>query len=108
MVVNTVIDLGGTKKDHLSPAKPRIAAVNLSGEAMRQHEQLMSYRHKVNELNSYLSAAMSSLESANKDIDRLNAEVERLSEELRKEREKNAKISRKEKPKAQKDDGSSK
>ena len=118
MVVNTVIDIGGPKKAPVIPSRPRvIEAVNLSGDSMRQHEQIMTYRRKVNELNSYLSAAMDSLESANKDIDRLNAEVERLTEELRREREKNAKLSKKEKSEKSdksekvakpKDDGSSK
>ena len=117
MVVNTVIDLGGSKKPPLSPTKPRVVALNLTGEAMRQHQSLMEARAKINVLNSNLASAMASLETANQDIDRLNAEVERLTEELRREREKNAKLSKKEKfeksDKSEKvakpkDDGSSK
>lgn len=106
MVINTVIDVGGSKKPPLSPTKPRIVALNLHGEEMRQHEQIMGYRRKVNELNANLSAAMASLESANKDIDRLNAEIARikrayaeevgsLKDALNKERDKNARQSKK-------------
>ena len=106
MVIDAVIDIGGSKKPPMSPTKPRIAALNLHGDAMRQHEQIMEYRRKVNELNANLSAAMASLESANKDIDRLNAEIARIKREfaaevdslkdaLKKERDKNARQSKK-------------
>lgn len=94
MVIDTVIDMGGSKKAPMSPTKPRIMALNLHGEAMRQHEQLMKYRRKVNELNANLAAAMASLESANKDIDRLNAEISELNDALKAERERNAKLSK--------------
>ena len=108
MVIDTVIDIGGSKKAPMSPTKPRIVALNLHGEAMSQHEQLMKYRRKVNELNANLSAAMASLESANKDIDRLNAEISKIKVEfatevdslkdaLKKERDKNARQSKKQK-----------
>lgn len=78
MVVNTVIDLGGSKKPTLSPTKPRVVALNLTGEAMRQHQSLMEARAKINVLNSNLASAMASLETANQDIDRLNAELDGL------------------------------
>lgn len=107
MVVNTVIDIGAPKKPSLVPTQPRVVAVNLTGEAMRQHQSLMEARAKINTLNSNLAAAMASLETANKDIDRLNAEIARLSDELKKERDKNAKLSRK-KGKASEDSGDSK
>ena len=94
MEINAVMEIGGPKKAPLVPTGPRrISSVNLSGEAMRQHEQLMAYRNKVNALNSNLSAAMASLESANQDIDRLNAEIASLRAELQKEREKNSRLS---------------
>lgn len=106
MVVNTVIDLGGSKKPPLSPTKPRVVALNLTGEAMRQHQSLMEARAKINVLNSNLASAMASLETANRDIDRLNAEMARMKTEwqkeiddlkdaLRTEREKNARLSKK-------------
>ncbi len=118
MVVNTIIDLGGSKKPPLSPTKPRVAALNLSGEAMRQHQSLMEARAKINVLNSNLASAMASLETANQDIDRLNADIARMKMEwqnevndlkdaLRIEREKNARLSRK-KGKASEDSGDSK
>ena len=94
MVIDTVIDIGGSKKPPLSPTKPRIAALNLHGDAMRQHEQNKEYRRKVNELNATLAAAMASLESANKDIDRLNAEIAELNDALKAERERNSKLSK--------------
>lgn len=94
MLINTVIDLGGSKKPPLTPTKPRIAALNLHGEEMRQHQRLMEARHKINELNSNLEAAMASLESANRDIDRLNAEIAELKDALKAERERNAKLSK--------------
>ncbi len=94
MVVNTVIDLGGSKKPPLSPTKPRVVALNLTGEAMRQHQSLMEARAKINVLNSNLASAMASLETANQDIDRLNAEIAELKDALKAERERNAKLSR--------------
>lgn len=106
MVVNTVIDLGGSKKPPLSPTNPRVVALNLTGEAMRQHQSLMEARAKINVLNSNLASAMASLETANQDIDRLNAEIARMKTEwqkeiddlkdaLKAEREKNARLSKK-------------
>ena len=94
MVVNTVIDLGGSKKQPLSPTKPRVVALNLTGEAMRQHQSLMEARAKINVLNSNLASAMASLESANKDIDRLNSEIAELNDALKSERERNSKLSK--------------
>jgi chromosome segregation ATPase len=94
MVIDTVIDIGGSKKVPLSPTKPRIVALNLHGEEMRQHQRLMEARHKINELNSNLGAAMASLESANRDIDRLNAEIAELKDALKAERERNEKLSK--------------
>lgn len=94
MLINTVIDLGGSKKPPLSPTKPRIVAINHHGEELRQHQRLMEARHKLNYLNSNLEAAMASLESANRDIDRLNAEIAELKDALKAERERNAKLSK--------------
>lgn len=94
MVVNTVIDLGGSKKPPLSPTKQRVVALNLTGEAMRQHQSLMEARAKINVLNSNLASAMASLESANKDIDRLNSEIAELNDALKSERERNSKLSK--------------
>jgi chromosome segregation ATPase len=97
MVIDTEINIGGSKKPPLLPTKPRVVAVNLHGDEMRHHEQIMKYRRRVNEINSNLVAAMASLEFANKDIDRLNAEVESLKDALKKERDKNARLSKKQK-----------
>lgn len=94
MVIDAVINIGGSKKPPMSPTKPRIAALNLHGEAMRQHQSLMEARAKINVLNSNLASAMASLETANQDIDRLNAEIAELKDALKAERERNAKLSR--------------
>ena len=106
MVIDTVIDIGGSKKAPMSPSKPRIMALNLHGEEMRQHQSLMEARAKINVLNSNLASAMASLETANLDIYRLNAEMARMKTEwqkeiddlkdaLKAEREKNARLSKK-------------
>ena len=72
--------------------RPRPTAVNLTGEAMRQHEKLMESRHEISRLNSDLCAAMSSLASSNAEIDRLKERVAELESELCAEREKFAKM----------------
>ena len=81
MMVN--IDFNGRKKA-IQRVAPRqiVSSVNLSGEAMRQHEHLMSYRRRAEELEANLKSAMDSLSSANKDIDRLNSEIVVLRDEV--------------------------
>lgn len=73
--------------------RPNKMAVNLSGDALRQHERLMGYQNEISRLSCDLGAALSSLSASNAEIDRLNAEVARLSSELEAEREKNARLS---------------
>ena len=77
MVIN--VDLMSQKKVRgpLTP-RPEIAAVRLSGNTMRKHEQIMEYRAKVNTLDANLKSAMDALASANADIARLNAELDSL------------------------------
>ena len=77
MVVN--VDLMGQQKVRgpLTP-RPEIAAVRLSGNEMRRHEQIMEYRAKVNTLDTNLKSALDALASANADIARLNAELDGL------------------------------
>lgn len=77
MVVN--VDLMGQQKVRgpLTP-RPEIAAVRLSGNEMRRHEQIMEYRAKVNTLDANLKSALDALASANADIARLNAELDGL------------------------------
>ena len=77
MVVN--VDLMGQKKVR-GPLTPRseVAAVRLSGNEMRKHEQIMEYRAKVNTLDANLKSALNALASANADIARLNAELDGL------------------------------
>ena len=92
-----VVDVGFTGIKHVGITGPiaqrqKPTAVNLTGDAMRQHEKIMEYRHEISKLNSNLSAAMSSLASSNAEIDRLNARVLELESELNAEREKNAKL----------------
>lgn len=92
-----VVDVGFTGTKHVgSPGpiaqRPRPTAVNLAGDAMRQHEKIMEYRHEITKLNSDLTAAMSSLAASNIEIDRLNARILELENELRAEREKNTKL----------------
>ena len=77
MVVN--VDLMGQQKVRgpLTP-RPEIAAVRLSGNEMRRHEQIMEYRAKVNTLDANLKSALNALASANADIARLNTELDGL------------------------------
>ena len=77
MVVN--VDLMGQQKVRgpLTP-RPEIAAVRLSGNEMRRHEQIMEYRAKVNTLDANLKSALDALSSANADIARLNSELDSL------------------------------
>ena len=77
MVVN--VDLMSQQKVRgpLTP-RPEIAAVRLSGNEMRRHEQIMEYRAKVNTLDANLKSALNALASANADIARLNAELDGL------------------------------
>ena len=77
MVVN--VDLMSQQKVRgpLTP-RPEIAAVRLSGNEMRRHEQIMEYRAKVNTLDANLKSALDALASANADIARLNAELDGL------------------------------
>lgn len=77
MVVN--VDLMSQQKVRgpLTP-RPEIAAVRLSGNEMRRHEQIMEYRSKVNTLDANLKSALNALATANADIARLNAELDGL------------------------------
>jgi len=77
MTVNTVIDFGRPRSAQLKPtsSRPRPTVVNLSGDAMHQHEKIMEYRRKVSKLNADLEASMATLESANADIERLNSDL---------------------------------
>lgn len=82
------------------PARTKPYAVNLSGDAMRQHEKAMEYLHRLTKANSDLQSAMASLSAANAEIDRLNAEVSRLKAELKAEKDLSEKLARH--PKAEK------
>ena len=85
------------------PQRKHAVAVNLSGEAMRQHERMMEYRHEAARLSADLNSAMTSLHVANSEIDRLNAKIVSLETELKEEREKNANMaSQQRQPKQQK------
>lgn len=77
MVVN--VDLMGQQKIRgpLTP-RPEVAAVRLSGNTLKKHEQIMEYRAKVNTLDANLKSALDALASANSDIALLNAELDSL------------------------------
>lgn len=88
-----VVDVGFIGRNRITQPvgkRPRPMAVNFSGDALKQHEIAMEYRNRLANVNSDLSAAMSSLETSNKEIDRLNARIAELESELKAEREKNA------------------
>lgn len=104
-----VVDIGflGNKKTAGPIAsRPKPYALNLSGDAMRQHERAMELKHRLYKANLDLDAAMDSLSSANAEIDRLNAKVASLEAELNEERDKNLKLSKTQK-KPKKDKGAS-
>ena len=91
-----VVDVGFTGMNRVAgpiAQRKRSVAVNLSGDAMRQHERAMEYRREMVKLNSDLDAAMASLASSNAEIDRLNAKIAELEYALRSEQEKNARLS---------------
>lgn len=99
MVVNTVIDMGGSRRIQMRPSTGRINPVNLSGDALKNHERAMERHNRDNELKANLDAAMNSLATANADIDRLNgviadlrSQIEMLSGEAEDVRNENARL----------------
>ena len=55
-----VVDVGFTGIKHVGitgpiAQRPKPTAVNLTGDAMRQHEKIMEYRHEISKLNSDLT-----------------------------------------------------
>lgn len=104
-----VVDVGfsGTKRAARPIASsPKPYAVNLSGEAKRQHEKAMEIRRRLAKTSSDLESAMSSLAVANSEIDRLNEKISQLEDELIAEREKSARLAKSSR-KGKKDKGSS-
>lgn len=81
MVVNTVIDVGSSRKARISPSIGRTMPVNLSGKALKDHERIMEKKSAEIKLRADLEAAMNALATANKDIVRLNADIDALRKE---------------------------
>lgn len=71
MIINTDINIGN-RRTAVVHNRPRPTTQNLSGDAMRHHEQVIEYRHRVNELSADLSSAVQALSAANEEIARLN------------------------------------
>ena len=71
MIVDTDIKIG-KRMTAVVRNLPRLTTQNLSGDAMRHHEQVIEYRHRVNELSADLSSAVQALSAANEEIARLN------------------------------------
>lgn len=83
MVVDTVMQIGNKRVVATKVAtRPRPTFANLSGDAMRHHEQIMDYRHRVNALSADLDSAIQALSAANAEIARLRKEVADLTEKL--------------------------
>jgi chromosome segregation ATPase len=71
MIIDTNIHIGNSRTAVVHN-RPRPTTQNLSGDAMRHHEQIIEYRHRVNALSSDLSSATQALSVANEEIARLN------------------------------------
>lgn len=73
MIIDTDIKIGNKIGSRVLSVhnRSRPTVQNLSGAAMRQHEQIAEYRHKVNALSAELSSAAQALSAANMEINRL-------------------------------------
>lgn len=71
MIIDTDIKIGN-RRTAVVHNRPRPTMQNLSGEAIRQHEQVIEYRQRVNALSADLSSAVQALSAANEEIGRLN------------------------------------
>jgi len=90
-----VVDVGFSGANRSAgpiPQRPKPYTVNLSGEAMKQHERMMECRRRLEKTSADLNSAVQSLASANLEIDRLTAEVSGLRKELEAEKAKVARL----------------
>lgn len=79
MVINTGIELMGSKKPPLKPTNRRmiptgssgVVVMNLAGESLKRHDELMELRNRIARLKSDLGSAMDALSMANQEIERL-------------------------------------
>lgn len=79
MVINTGIELLGSKKPPLKPTNRRmipagssgVVVMNLAGESLKRHDELMELRNRMARLKSDLGSAMGALSMANQEIERL-------------------------------------
>ena len=80
MVIDTVVQIGNRRVVATKTAsRPRPTVANLSGEAMRHHEQIVEYRQRVNALSADLESATQALAAANAEIARLHSEITELA-----------------------------
>ena len=80
MVIDTVVQIGNRRVVATKTAsRPRPTVANLSGEAMRHHEQIVEYRQRVNTLSADLESATQALAAANAEIARLHSEIIELT-----------------------------
>lgn len=80
MVIDTVVQIGNRRVVATNTAsRPRPTVANLSGEAMRHHEQIVEYRQRVNALSADLESATQALAAANAEIARLHSEITELA-----------------------------
>jgi len=76
MVVDTVMQIGNRRVVATKPAsRPRPTVINISGEAMRHHEQIVEYRRRVSTLSADLESAVQALSAANEEIAALRKEI---------------------------------
>lgn len=75
MIIDTDIKIGN-RRTAVVHNRPRPTMQNLSGEAIRQHEQVVEYRQRVNALSADLSSAVQALSAANEEISRLNCALD--------------------------------
>ena len=80
MIIDTDIKIGNRRVVATKVAsRPRPTVTNLSGDAMRYHEQIVEYRHRVNTLSADLESATQALAAANAEIARLYNEITELA-----------------------------